>query len=103
MTGKTIRICLAAMVLSMVTAWAGSEEEIAPENLPEVVKETLALFEGATVVEAEVEKEDGKVTYEVEIVLDGQRIELEFNEKGKITEVEFKGKGHHDDDDDDDD
>ncbi len=79
------------------------EQEIAPEKLPKKVKATLKKFEGATVEKAESEQENGEVSYEVIIVMDGQRIELEITEKGKITELEVKGKKHDDDDEDDDD
>ena len=56
-----------------------------------------------TVQETELEREDGKQVYEIEILTaDGREMEVEIDaETGTVLEVEADGDDHDDDDDDD--
>lgn len=79
---------LAALGLCVLAAPAGAEE-IDAKDLPEaVVKAIQTAYPGATINEAEVETEDGKTVYEVEIVKDKKEIDLDIAADGTILEAE---------------
>jgi len=105
-----------AMVVLILAAfgavtWAASdvadeeenEEQITIEQLPEAVKlAVMKAARGARIREVERETEDGKTTYEVELVIETE-IEIELAEDGTIIELEIERPGDDDDDDDGDD
>lgn len=76
----------------------GKEVKVAKTDLPEAVRATLEKeAPGATIEEIEMEEEDGKVVYEIEVEIDGKEIELEIAADGTLLEKEV------DDEDDDED
>ncbi len=78
-------VCLAAVVL---TAAAG-EKKIDLDKLPAKVRDAVkAKFDGATLVEAAEETENGKTHYEVTIKYKGQNIDVTTDPDGKIVSVE---------------
>ena len=88
------------------------EKKISLKDLPERVRESvMRVSKNTTISEIVQEDEDGKTVYEVELILDNVEIEVEFDSKGNILDVEIErqggsnagGKNGDDDDDDDDD
>lgn len=75
------------------------------EDLPIAVKATLDKFiteeaPGAEVEEIEVEKEDGKIIYDIELEVGDKDIELEIAEDGRLLEKEIDSEKEDDEDDD---
>ena len=92
-----------AVLLCIAAGWsyaADDEQEIAIADLPAAVVDAVkAKFPDATLVEAEVETENGKMVYEVEIEDDGQELEVEVSADGEILEVESDDDDDGEDDD----
>jgi hypothetical protein len=86
----TLGLALLALVgLSALRADEGKEEKIPLDKLPKAVVDAVkAKFEGAELVSAEKEKEDGKEVFEVAIKHKGQNIEVTLTPEGKIVSVE---------------
>ena len=77
------------------------EQQVAVKDLPQKVAGTLKSFAEATVQKAErVQEKDEAAFYEINVVMNGQAMELKINEAGQIIEVETKGKKHDDEEDD---
>jgi len=86
------------------------ETKVAVGDLPEAVRATLEKeAPGAAIEEIEMEEEDGKVVYEIEVKIDGKEVDLEIAADGTLLEKEVDdeqdddGDDEDDDDDDDDD
>ena len=76
------------------------EQQVAPDALPEKIKATLGMFEELKIMKAEhVEEKDDGVFYELNVMLDGQGVELKISEQGKIIEIEAKDKESGEDED----
>lgn len=88
----------AGMLLVTSAIGAHSAQSVpAAANLDMVQAIEIALKEvPGTVQETELEKEDGKQVYEIEILTaDGQEMEVEIDaETGAILEIEADGDGH---------
>jgi uncharacterized membrane protein YkoI len=94
--GCDLKIALDGTVLEI-------ERQVTVEELPEAVRNTLALFSDAEVRKAEMVQEDNEVSYEAVLKMGEHSFELEIAPDGKIVELELKGNKHDDDDDDDED
>jgi uncharacterized membrane protein YkoI len=84
-------IAALAVVVLVVPAFRAEEKEekVPLDKLPKAVVEAVkAKFEGAKLVSAEKEKEDGKTVYEVNIKHKGHTIEVTVTPEGKIVSVE---------------
>ncbi len=80
----------------------GMEVEIPLSEVPDVVMQAaLAAVPGITLKEAEMDSEDGGLTYDLEGVLDGVEYEIEVSPDGEVLEVEIEGDDDDDDDHDD--
>jgi hypothetical protein len=65
------------------------EEKVPLEKLPKAVTDAVkAKFEGAEMVSASKEKEDGKELYEVAIKHKGHKIDVTVTPEGKIASIE---------------
>jgi hypothetical protein len=86
----TLGLALLALVgLAAVWADEGKEEKVALDKLPKAVTDAVkAKFEGAELVSASKEKEDGKELYEVAIKHKGHNIDVTLTPEGKIVSVE---------------
>jgi uncharacterized membrane protein YkoI len=83
----TVGIALLAVV-ALTAAWA-DEEKVPLDKLPKAVTDAVkAKFEGAELVKASKEKEDGKELYEVVIKHKGHNIDVTVTPEGKIASVE---------------
>ncbi|WP_434054923.1 MAG: PepSY domain-containing protein [Roseibium sp.] len=104
MDKKLILGTVAAGVLLVTGAIGAVSAQTTPAaaTLDEAKAVEIALAEvPGTVQEAELDKEDGKQVYEIEILTaDGQEMEVEIDaETGAVLEIEADGDDHDDDDD----
>jgi hypothetical protein len=77
------------------------EQVVSMDKLPDVVKAAIVkASEGGTVKKVVSEKEDGKTTYEAEIVINGKESEIKVDADGKVLDKKAEGdkdtekKGH---------
>jgi len=65
------------------------EDKITREQLPRaVVKSVESKFPQGKIKEATKETEEGKTTYEVDLQVDDQKVEVKLGENGTILEIE---------------
>jgi uncharacterized membrane protein YkoI len=86
-----IRIGMLVFSLAAVNvgAWAEDEEEIALDKVPQSVMQAVKdKFADAKIDSASKEEEDGKTTYEIELIHDGHEIDVTLSAAGKILEIE---------------
>jgi uncharacterized membrane protein YkoI len=77
------------LVLLAGFAVRAEEEKVPLDKVPKAVLDTVkAKFEGAELVGASKETEDGKTTYEVTIKHRGTKIDVELSPDGKILVIE---------------
>jgi hypothetical protein len=68
------------------------EQVVSLDKLPDVVKAAIVTAsEGGTVKKVVSEKEDGKTTYEAEIVVNGKESEIKVDADGKVLEKKAEG------------
>jgi hypothetical protein len=78
-----------ALALLAGVALRADEEKVPLDKVPRAVLDAVkARFEGAKLLGASREKEDGKTIYEVQIERRGQKIDVECSEDGKILVIE---------------
>ncbi|HEX8060180.1 MAG TPA: hypothetical protein VF473_04555 [Cyclobacteriaceae bacterium] len=79
-------ITITTIVAATLFAGCASEFEIAASDVPQAVVESFkAKYPGATDVEWEVEKEDGKLFFEAEFKLNGKEVEAHFRPDGTFS------------------
>jgi hypothetical protein len=68
-----------------------NEREINPEELPQVIKDAIAQkYAGAELLEAdEITQKDGSLTYDVEIKVNGEIIEVMYDVQGNFLGIEI--------------
>jgi hypothetical protein len=82
------KILITAIGVLFFTACA-SEFEIASSDVPQTVLSAFTgKYAGASDVEWEVEKEDGKLYYEAEFKIEGKKKEAYFRPDGTFTKEE---------------
>jgi hypothetical protein len=82
------KFVLAATCAFIISSCA-CEIEIASSDVPQAVVSTFtSKYAGASDVEWEVEKEDGKLYYEAEFKLDGKKKEAYFRPDGTFSKEE---------------
>ncbi len=80
---------LALLVAGSDPAKADGDEKVKFADLPEVVRKTIkAKYPEAKIGGASKETEDGETTYEVELTIDGQAIDIVLDSDGDIEGVE---------------
>ncbi len=86
-----IRLGADGRVLKLKAERKGKDGKLTLESLPEAVRAAItARLDGGTVVEIEQEDEKGKTVYGVEIQRAADRLELELEADGTVTEEEVK-------------
>ena len=91
---KTLAICAAVAVIASCASFFGSaawaqEKKIQKSDLPAAVQKTVdEQSKGATVRGFSMEKENGKISYEAELTINGKTRDIAMNATGAITEVE---------------
>jgi hypothetical protein len=86
----TLSFALVA-VLGLTAAWADDdkEEKVPLDKLPKAVTDAVkAKFDGAELVSASKEKDNGKEVYEVAIKHKGSNIDVSLTPEGKIVSIE---------------
>jgi hypothetical protein len=84
----TTKLLLASVCVLLISSCA-CEIDIASSDVPQaVVSAFTSKYAGASDVEWEVEKEDGKLYYEAEFKIDGKRKEAYFRPDGSFTKEE---------------
>jgi len=79
---------------------ADEEIEVAVDQLPQAVTDAVVqAVPGGTIVEAEMETEDGQNVYDVEVEVGGKEFGVEVTEDGTVLEVEEEDADDIDDDD----
>ena len=79
----------AALAGAMARADEEKEEKVPLDKVPKAVIDAVkAKFDGAELVGAEKEKEDGKIVYEINLKHKGQKIEVTVTPEGKIVSIE---------------
>ena len=77
---------ITSIIGAMLLAGCASEFEIAASDVPQAVVESFnAKYPGATNVEWEVEKEDGKLFFEAEFKHNNKEIEAHFRPDGTFS------------------
>lgn len=81
---------LALFFLAFLDASLGDESRVPAISVPEATRIVLEEFPNARILEIELEGEDGRLVYEVELVTaDGQKREIRVNAAtGRIEKVE---------------
>jgi uncharacterized membrane protein YkoI len=73
----------------LVTAARADEEKVPLDKVPKAVLDAVkAKFEGAKLLGAAKEKEDGKTIYEITLEHKGFKIDASFTEEGKVVSIE---------------
>ena len=76
-----------------------SEESVPLSEVPApALNAAKAAVKGIVLTEAEVEKEDGQIVYELEGKANGKEYEIEVTAEGKVLEVEEEDEDHEDKD-----
>ncbi|VGO20990.1 PepSY domain-containing protein [Pontiella sulfatireligans] len=88
MSGKVIRLGLAALAVGAVSAWAGGKAIKADQLPAAVVAAANAACPGGTIKDIEKEKDDGAVVYEVEMTAGGKGCDLKIAADGTVLETE---------------
>lgn len=87
-----IRTVIFLSICVPTLARAGLEKKISPAELPAVALKTLDQdYPGARILEAEREEKKGRVEYEVKFCRDGRKFEVEFDQQGRVTDVDDEG------------
>jgi hypothetical protein len=80
-----------AFIAGLLVAGMGlaQEEKIKRSDLPPAVEKTVKeVSKGATIKGFNEEKEDGKTSYEVEMIVNGHTKDVQIDPAGAVTEVE---------------
>ena len=86
---KTYQATLLAAVLSISALGLAEEKSISRSDLPPAVEKSLQQqLSGATVKGFSAEKENGRVVYEAQLIVDGHTKDIQFDANGAIEEVE---------------
>jgi hypothetical protein len=85
-----------AALFSLVVLTSCSEEEAeveipVPAVPPKVLSAAEKALPGVEITEAEIERHEDDVVYELEGNLDGKKVEIEIHPDGTIKEVEHEG------------
>lgn len=86
-----MRLIITGVLFLLIAAplYAGTKIEVT-EVSADALATVQEYFPGATVVAAEMEKDDEKIEYELKLEYKDIRLEVEITEDGKILDVEMK-------------
>lgn len=86
---KITKLVTAALSVTLATSLWADDQEVKFSELPAKVQTAAsALLKGAKVTEVEIEKEDGKVEYEIEFIKDERETCIKLDATGKLLETE---------------
>jgi uncharacterized membrane protein YkoI len=86
---KTYQATLLATTLCISALGLAEEKAISRSDLPPAVEKTLQQqLKGATIKGFSAEKEDGRVVYEAQLLVNGHTKDIQLDASGTIQEVE---------------
>src|SRR5262249_285722 len=86
---NTIFVGTSALLLLLVAGGSAQEKKLKKSDLPPAVQKTAdEQSQGATVKGYASEREDGKLLYEVELVVNGRTRDVTMSADGAVVEVE---------------
>jgi hypothetical protein len=86
---KKYRVTLLAAILSISALGFAEEKTIQRSDLPPAVEKALQQqLKGATIKGFSSEKEDGRVVYEAQLIVNGHTKDIQFDTSGNVQEVE---------------
>ncbi|MEE9464997.1 MAG: PepSY domain-containing protein [Candidatus Neomarinimicrobiota bacterium] len=89
---------LILMLFGATVALSESEEKIPLSEVPkEIITAAQEAIPGIELTEAEVEKTDKGLVYELEGTLDGKEFEIEISANGEVLEIESDDEEETDD------
>jgi uncharacterized membrane protein YkoI len=89
MAGKKFLVSLFILVLATAASTIGQEKLIKKADLPNAVRKTAEeQTRGATVRGYTEDTEDGKLEYEIELLIDGHTKDLTIDPSGTLVEIE---------------
>jgi hypothetical protein len=105
---RLLLLIVLMLMLNLSLVYGETEEEIPLSEVPAKILEAAEkAVPGIEFTEAEIEKTDDGVIYELEGILNEERYEIEISAEGKVLEVELEDEddadNNSDDDNDDDD
>ncbi|MBN1899865.1 PepSY-like domain-containing protein [Candidatus Sumerlaeota bacterium] len=97
---KKVMITLAFMAVAGLIFLVYAEENLSLDKIPAAVRQTIEKYaEGAKINEIELEKENGKEVYDVEILKDGKEVDFMVSTDGQF--LGFEEEEEDDDEEDD--
>jgi uncharacterized membrane protein YkoI len=89
MLSSMIRVAIFAVLVGGLAGRVQAGPDVPIDQLPKPVVETVKKqFPNGELVEAETEKDQGQMVYEVEVMVAGEEKEIEVSPEGKIVEID---------------
>ena len=86
---KITKLITAALSVTLATSLWADDQEVKFSDLPAKIQTAAsAILKGAKVTEVEIEKEDGKLEYEIEFIKDKRETCIKLDAAGKLLETE---------------
>ena len=89
MLSRMIRVAIFAVLVGGLAGRVQAGPDVPIDQLPKPVVEAVKKqFPNGELVEAETEKDQGQMVYEVEVMVAGEEKEIEVSPEGKIVEID---------------
>jgi uncharacterized membrane protein YkoI len=89
MLSSMIRVAIFAVLVGGLAGRVQAGPDVPIDQLPNPVVEAVKKqFPNGELVEAETEKDQGQMVYEVEVMVAGEEKEIEVSPEGKIVEID---------------
>ena len=89
MLSSMIRVAIFAVLVGGLAGRVQAGPDVPIDQLPKPVVEAVKKqFPNGELVEAEKEKDQGQMVYEVEVMVAGEEKEIEVSPEGKIVEID---------------
>jgi uncharacterized membrane protein YkoI len=84
-----IRVAIFAVLVGGLAGRVQAGPDVPIDQLPKPVVEAVKKqFPNGEIAEAETEKDQGQMVYEVEVMVAGEEKEIEVSPEGKIVEID---------------
>jgi uncharacterized membrane protein YkoI len=89
MLSSMIRVAIFAVLVGGLAGRVQAGPDVPIDQLPKPVVEAVKKqFPNGEIAEAETEKDQGQMVYEVEVMVAGEEKEIEVSPEGKIVEID---------------
>jgi uncharacterized membrane protein YkoI len=89
MLSSMVRVAIFAVLVGGLAGRVQAGPDVPIDQLPKPVVEAVKKqFPNGELVEAETEKDQGQMVYEVEVMVAGEEKEIEVSPEGKIVEID---------------